>query len=80
VCWDLETVEAFDVLGESIRPEDVRDAVLVSSDPKQHAAWIADLAELGFEAVYLHHVGQEQQRFIEVFGAQVLPELDITRP
>jgi alkanesulfonate monooxygenase SsuD/methylene tetrahydromethanopterin reductase-like flavin-dependent oxidoreductase (luciferase family) len=80
VSWDLETVEAFDVIGERIRPDDVRDCVLVSSDPKQHAAWIAELAELGFDAIYLHHVGQEQQEFIDVFGSKVLPELDVTRP
>ena len=24
--------------------------------------------ELGFDEIYLHYVGQEQQRFIEVFG------------
>jgi probable non-F420 flavinoid oxidoreductase len=80
VSWDLETVEAFDLIGERIRPEEVRDFVLVSSDPKQHAAWIADLADLGFDAVYLHHVGQEQREFIDVFGSKVLPELDVTRP
>ncbi len=32
-------------------------------------------AEAGFDEVYLHHVGQEQTRFIETFGAKVLPEL-----
>jgi hypothetical protein len=29
----------------------------------------------GFDAVYLHHVGQHQRRFIDVFGRHVLPAL-----
>ena len=39
------------------------------------ATHAACLAELGFERLYLHHVGQDQQRFIDAFGAKVIPEL-----
>jgi alkanesulfonate monooxygenase SsuD/methylene tetrahydromethanopterin reductase-like flavin-dependent oxidoreductase (luciferase family) len=80
VSWDVETVEAFDLIGERVRPEDVRESVLVSSDPDRHAAWIAERIDLGFDAVYLHHVGKDQQEFIEVFGAKVLPQLEVTTP
>jgi probable non-F420 flavinoid oxidoreductase len=80
VCWDLEMAEHFDEIGERVRPEDVRGSVLVSADPGQHAAWIQERADLGFDAVYLHHVGQEQQEFIDVFGAKVLPQLEVTEP
>ena len=38
-------------------------------------AWLAADLELGFDRVYLHEVGPEQDRFIEAFGAQVLPKL-----
>jgi alkanesulfonate monooxygenase SsuD/methylene tetrahydromethanopterin reductase-like flavin-dependent oxidoreductase (luciferase family) len=53
--------------------------VLVSSDPARHLDWLRDAVELGFDEVYLHHVGQEQQEFIEVFGERVVPELAATR-
>ena len=46
-----------------------------TSDLSQHAAWIAELAELGFDAVYLHHVGREQRPVIDAFGEHVLPAL-----
>jgi alkanesulfonate monooxygenase SsuD/methylene tetrahydromethanopterin reductase-like flavin-dependent oxidoreductase (luciferase family) len=49
--------------------------VLVSADPGQHAAWLAELAELGFEEIHLHHVGQDLTPFIDAFGEHVLPEL-----
>jgi alkanesulfonate monooxygenase SsuD/methylene tetrahydromethanopterin reductase-like flavin-dependent oxidoreductase (luciferase family) len=73
--WDLATVEQFDIAGTHVRPEDMRGPVLVSADLAQHVAWLQELADLGFDAIYLHHVGQEQQRFIEAFGEHVLPAL-----
>jgi probable non-F420 flavinoid oxidoreductase len=75
LCWDLATVEQFDAAAKHVRPEDVREPVLVSSDLARHVAWIEELVALGFDAVYLHHVGQEQRRFIDAFGEHVLPAL-----
>jgi alkanesulfonate monooxygenase SsuD/methylene tetrahydromethanopterin reductase-like flavin-dependent oxidoreductase (luciferase family) len=53
----------------------MRQAVLVSADPGRHAAWLLELAELGFEQIHLHHVGQDLRPFIQTFGERVLPEL-----
>ena len=53
----------------------VRTGVLVSADLAQHTARLQELADLGFDAIYLHHVGQELARFIDAFGEHVLPEL-----
>jgi probable non-F420 flavinoid oxidoreductase len=75
LCWDLDTPEAFDLAAAHVPPAAVRDAVLVSADPAQHASWLHDLADLGFDEIYLHHVGVEQREFIDVFGAKVLPQL-----
>jgi alkanesulfonate monooxygenase SsuD/methylene tetrahydromethanopterin reductase-like flavin-dependent oxidoreductase (luciferase family) len=73
--WDLETVEQFDEAAAHVRPEDMRDSVLVSADTERHAAWLHELAELGFEEIHLHHVGQDLGPFIQAFGERVLPEL-----
>jgi probable non-F420 flavinoid oxidoreductase len=75
VPWDTATVEAFDAIGQKVRPEDMHGPVLVSSDLARHAAWIRELAELGFDEIYLHHVGREQRPFVEAFGEHVLPAL-----
>ena len=75
LCWDVATVEEFDEAARHVRPEDMRDVVLVSADLGRHAAWLRELAELGFDDLYLHHVGREQSAFIEAFGAEVLPQL-----
>ena len=47
----------------------------VSADLQRHIAWLQEYAALGFDSIYLHHVGQEQHEFIETFGERVLPEL-----
>jgi probable non-F420 flavinoid oxidoreductase len=75
LCWDLATVEEFDEAARHVRPEDMRGSVLISSDLDRHVEWMNELIELGFDEIYLHHVGQDQDSFIETFGERVLPKL-----
>lgn len=73
VCWDLETAAHFDEAARFVRPEDMHHSVLVSSETSLFTDRIAEFVELGFEGIYLHHVGVEQREFIEAFGKHVLP-------
>lgn len=69
----LRSPAQFDAVAQFVRPDDVRDHVLVSADRAQHAAWLHGFLDLSFESLYLHHVGRDQERFIKVFGSYVLP-------
>ena len=80
LCWDLDTPQAFEQASAHIRPEHVAEVVRVSADLGRHAEWIAEYQELGFDAVYLHHVGVEQRGFLDAFGEHVLPQLDVDVP
>nr|USU33079.1 TIGR03885 family FMN-dependent LLM class oxidoreductase [Methylobacterium sp. OTU13CASTA1] len=73
--WDLRTPEDFETASRFVRPEDVHGCVRVSSDLGRQAAWLADLAEIGFEEIIVHQVGRNQDAFIEAFGGGVLPQL-----
>ena len=75
VAWDLETVEAFDTVADDVTVAKVRTVVDVSSDLAWHRDRLAEYAALGFDEIYLHHVGQSQERFIDAFGEHVLPDL-----
>ena len=75
LAWNLDTPAQFDDAARFVRPEDVPGSVLVSADVQRHVAWLRELADLGFDRLYLHHVGQVQESFIETFGDKVLPEL-----
>lgn len=77
-CWDLDTPEALADRAAGATDEQLRQAVIVSSDPSIHRDRIAELADVGFDAVMLHQVGadaDDQEAFIDVFGERVLPEL-----
>lgn len=75
VMAEFNTPAQFEAAAELVRPEDVRDKVCVSSDPAVHADRIDGLFELGFDEVYVHQVGPNQEAFLDTFGADVLPRL-----
>ena len=47
----------------------------MSSDLKWHAEQLHNYAALGFEEIYLHHVGKDLTPFVDAFGEHVLPEV-----
>jgi probable non-F420 flavinoid oxidoreductase len=73
LCWDIATPEEFDLAAKHVRPEDMHGGVLISNDPKRFGEWLHDIVDLGFDEIYLHHVGQEQRAFLDCFGEHVLP-------
>jgi probable non-F420 flavinoid oxidoreductase len=77
LAMELELPEQFEAAARFVAPEDVRSAVLVSADLGRHTAWLSEYAELGFDRIYLHEVGQaeQQQPFIDAFGSKVIPAL-----
>jgi G6PDH family F420-dependent oxidoreductase len=72
--WDLETPEQFEAATRFVPREEVARNVLVSSDAGRLAGSLREFHELGFEELYLHPVGEDDE-FIDVFGAKVLPRL-----
>jgi alkanesulfonate monooxygenase SsuD/methylene tetrahydromethanopterin reductase-like flavin-dependent oxidoreductase (luciferase family) len=80
LCWDLDTPQAFEQASAHVTPADVAEVVRVSSDLGEHAAWLAEYADLGFDEIYLHHVGVEQRGFLDAFGEHVLPQLVVDKP
>jgi probable non-F420 flavinoid oxidoreductase len=74
-CWDIDTAQTFDAVSTYVPIEQVRGPVQISSDLGRHTAWLAEFADVGFDEIVLHHVGQQQDAFIDAFGAKVLPQL-----
>jgi probable non-F420 flavinoid oxidoreductase len=73
--WNLEMTSQFDAAAEKVRPDDVRGPVLVSADLDWHVEQLGRLLDLGVQGLFLHHVGQDQDAFIDTFAAAVLPQL-----
>lgn len=75
VAADTPTTAEFDALGRGVGIEQVRRAVLVCADLGELTARLAALRDAGADRLYLHHVGREQDAFVEAFGEHVLPAL-----
>lgn len=72
---DLPTPEHFDVASKDVTDATVAAAVNISADPARHVAWLQEYAALGFDDIYLHHVGQDQAAWLETAATSVLPAL-----
>lgn len=75
VNWELRSPRDFETAARHVRPEDMREALLISSSLDRHVEWIGRYLELGFEEIHLHNVGRNQDAFLDAFGGKVLPQL-----
>jgi len=75
VLFDLRHPTQMTAAAAVVRAEDMDRVVRISSDLGQHVAWLQRDLLRGFDAVYLHEVGPDQERFVQAFGRSVLPQL-----
>ena len=75
VMADLRHPSQFAAAAAHVRPDDLDASVRISSDPARHVEWLRADLDRGFERLYLHEVGPNQERFVDVFGREVLPHL-----
>lgn len=73
VAWDLRRPADFDQTGMLVTEAMMRETLPISSALGFHEDWIAGLLSLEPAELHLHQVGRNQRRFIEAFGARVLP-------
>ena len=71
----LWQVKQFNVLGEMITRDTVKEMVRVSPDVRDYIKWIKQYIDMGFERIILHNVNRKQEQFIKDFGEKVLPAL-----
>jgi coenzyme F420-dependent glucose-6-phosphate dehydrogenase len=65
----------FEQAGKTVRPEDVAELVVCGPDPERHRARIREYADAGFDHVYVHQVGDDQEGFFRFYADEVLPKL-----
>ena len=65
----------FEQAAQTVRPEDVAERVVCGPDPERHRAEIRKYADAGFDHVYVHQVGPDQEGFFRFYADEVLPKL-----
>jgi G6PDH family F420-dependent oxidoreductase len=70
---DVRSPFEMEQMARTVRPEDVAAGLVASADPEVHRKQIQRYANLGFDRIYLHNVGADQESWIDVFARDVLP-------
>jgi G6PDH family F420-dependent oxidoreductase len=72
---ELATPEHFEQAAVNVREEDVAELVVCSLDPERHLEAIRAFEEAGFDHVYAHQVGADQEGFFRFYEREVLPRV-----
>jgi G6PDH family F420-dependent oxidoreductase len=72
---DLATPEDIEQAVESVTEDEVAESVTCGPDPDRHLDAIRAFAEAGYDNVYVHQIGPEQDGFFRFYGTEVLPRI-----
>jgi coenzyme F420-dependent glucose-6-phosphate dehydrogenase len=72
---ELPTPAHFEQAAKMVREEDVAQAIICGPDPERHIDAVKEFVTAGFEHVYVHQVGPDQEGFFRFYEREVLPKL-----
>ena len=61
--------------GAAVRREDVATSVVCGPDPERHVEKIQKFIDAGYDHVYIHQIGADQDGFMRFYEHEVLPQL-----
>jgi coenzyme F420-dependent glucose-6-phosphate dehydrogenase len=70
---ELPLPEHFEQAAAMVSEDDVAEAVVCGPDRELHRAKIREFADAGFDHVYVHQVGPDQEPFLAFYEREVLP-------
>lgn len=71
---ELATPKHYKEASQSVSEGDAEEAIAYGPNSEPYVEHIQEFVDAGFEYVYLHHLGQNQEAFIEFMEREVLPE------
>ena len=73
---ELPLPRHFEEIAELVREDDIAESVVCGPDPERHIAAIREYIEAGYDHVYVHQVGPDQEGFFGFYEREVLPALE----
>lgn len=61
---------------KTVEPEDIKREIVCGPDPARHLEGIAQFVKAGFDHVYVHQVGPEQEGFMRFYEREILPHVE----
>jgi coenzyme F420-dependent glucose-6-phosphate dehydrogenase len=62
-------------LADELPAERTASRFIVSTDPDEHVAAIRTYLDMGFNHLVFHAPGPDQEKFLQLYGAEILPRL-----
>ncbi|HKG44066.1 MAG TPA: TIGR03557 family F420-dependent LLM class oxidoreductase [Gaiellaceae bacterium] len=72
---ELATPQHYEAAAELVSPDEVAETVICGPDPEPHLEKIRAFEQAGFDHVYVHQVGRDQDSFFRFYAEQILPNL-----
>jgi coenzyme F420-dependent glucose-6-phosphate dehydrogenase len=72
---ELPTPTHFEQVAKMVREEDVAQAIICGPDPERHIAGVKAFVDAGYDHVYVHQIGPDQEGFFRFYAREVLPKL-----
>jgi coenzyme F420-dependent glucose-6-phosphate dehydrogenase len=87
-CWPLGAIEGellqelrapahFEQAGKMITERDIADKVVCGPDPQRHIEAIKKYADAGYEHIWIHQIGPNQEEFLQFYEREIFPSLKI---
>jgi G6PDH family F420-dependent oxidoreductase len=72
---ELAMPSMFEEAAEMVTPDQLAERVPCGPDPERHLQAIREYEEAGFDHIYIHQIGPDQDGFFDYYKQQVLPKL-----
>jgi coenzyme F420-dependent glucose-6-phosphate dehydrogenase len=63
----------FEEAAETLDEDDIAESIVCGPDPERHRAAIQEYVDAGYDHVYVHQIGPDQEDFFEFYEREVLP-------
>jgi G6PDH family F420-dependent oxidoreductase len=73
---ELPLPRHFEQLTRSVRPEEVAREIVCGPDPERHLDAIRTFEDAGFDHVYVHQVGPDQEGFFRFYEREIVPRIE----
>jgi coenzyme F420-dependent glucose-6-phosphate dehydrogenase len=72
---ELPSPAFFEQAAKMVREEDIAEKIPCGPDPERYIKQIKAFVEAGFDHVYIHQIGPDQEGFFQFYERHVLPKL-----
>jgi G6PDH family F420-dependent oxidoreductase len=72
---ELKTPAHFEQAAKMVREEDVAATIICGPDPERHLAGVREFIEAGYDHIYIHQIGPDQDGFFAFYERDILPKL-----